>query len=100
MSGRPQDGWPEFPIYHSVRLWTMSVKPGWQAVGLDGDSGSKLLAAYAGATGDVSVLGLDTSGAARRGLAGAGELQHRRPTACDDVPPGGLERARRRPERR
>jgi hypothetical protein len=63
MIGRPQDGWPLYPIYHTVHLWTMSVKPGWKVVGLDGESGSKLLTAYAGPTGDVTVFGLDTAGA-------------------------------------
>jgi hypothetical protein len=63
MIGRPQDGWPLFPIYHSIKLWTMSVKPGWSVIGLDGGAGTKLLTAYTGPTGGMTVLGLDTSGA-------------------------------------
>jgi hypothetical protein len=63
MIGRPQDGWPTYPIYNTLHLWTMSVQPGWKVVGLDGASGTKLLAAYSGPTGDVTVIGLDTSGA-------------------------------------
>jgi hypothetical protein len=47
-----------------VRLWTSSVRPGWKVVGLDGGvPGTKLLAGYAGAAGDLTVIGLDTSGA-------------------------------------
>jgi hypothetical protein len=41
----------------------MSVQPGWKVVGLDSVSGSRLLTAYAGPTGDMTVLGLDTAGA-------------------------------------
>ena len=63
MIGRPQDGWPLYPIYHTLHLWTMSVQPGWKVVGLDGASGSKLLAAYSGPAGDMTVFGLDTAGA-------------------------------------
>jgi hypothetical protein len=63
MIGPPQAGWPLYPVYHDVELWTTTVKQGWKVVGLDGASGSKLLAAYAGPTGDMTVLGLDTSGA-------------------------------------
>jgi hypothetical protein len=64
MLGAPQNNlWPVYPVYNDVRLWTMSVKPGWKVVGLDGTSGSKLLAGYAGPAGELTVLGLDTSGA-------------------------------------
>jgi hypothetical protein len=64
MLGAPQNNlWPVYPVYNDVRLWTMSVKPGWKVVGLDGTSGSKLLASYAGPAGELTVLGLDTSGA-------------------------------------
>src|SRR6185437_15540006 len=49
MLGAPQNNlWPVYPVYNDVKLWTMSVKPGWKVVGLDGASGSKLLAGYAG----------------------------------------------------
>jgi hypothetical protein len=63
MIGPPQAGWPLYPVYHDVQLWTSTVKPGWKVIGLDGSSGAKLLAAYAGAAGDLTVLGLDSDGA-------------------------------------
>src|SRR6476659_5499992 len=71
MLGAPQNSiWPVYPVYNDVKLWTMSVKPGWKVVGLDGTSGSKLLAGYAGPAGELSVLGLDTSGAQLNTLSG------------------------------
>jgi len=71
MLGAPQNNvWPVYPVYNDVKLWTMSVKPGWKVVGLDGASGSKLLAGYAGPAGELTVLGLDTSGAQLNTLSG------------------------------
>jgi hypothetical protein len=63
MIGSPVDGWPLYPIYHAVRLWTMTVKPTWQVVGLEGDSGTKLLTAYSSKSGELTVIGLDREGA-------------------------------------
>ena len=63
MIGPPQEGWPLYPIYNTVHLWTSTVTPGWSVVRLDGSSGSKLLAGYVGGDGQRTVLGLDTSGA-------------------------------------
>jgi len=63
MIGSPLNGWPLYPIYQVVHLWTMTVKPAWQVVGLDGEAGTKLLAAYSSTTGDLTLIGLDTAGA-------------------------------------
>src|SRR5436190_2757548 len=63
MIGSPADGWPLYPIYHAVHMWTTTVRPGWSVVGLDGDSGTKLLTAYSSSAGRLTVIGLDTSGA-------------------------------------
>jgi hypothetical protein len=63
MIGRPQEGWPLYPIYHLLRLWTLTLKRGWQVVQLDGATAPKLLAAYTGPNGEVTVTGLDTDGA-------------------------------------
>jgi hypothetical protein len=61
--GPPQQGWPLRPIYSLLRLFIATTQPGWQVVSLDGSSGTKLLAGYAGASGQETVIGLDTSGA-------------------------------------
>jgi hypothetical protein len=63
MIGSPVDGWPLYPVYHATRLLTLTTRPGWQVVGLDGGSGGKLLTAYSGPAGEVTVVGLDTDGA-------------------------------------
>lgn len=62
MIGSPVDGWPLYPIYNTVHLWTMTVKPTWRVVGLEGDSGTKLLTAYSSPAGELTLIGLDTSG--------------------------------------
>jgi hypothetical protein len=64
MIGDPQSGWPLYPLYHFVRLATSTVKPGWSIVGVDSvPNATRLLAAYAGKTGQRTVIGLDTAGA-------------------------------------
>lgn len=63
MIGPPQEGWPLRPVYHLTRLLTLTTKLGWKVVGVDGSSGSKLLAAYASPEGHLTVVGLDTAGA-------------------------------------
>jgi hypothetical protein len=64
MIGGPLNGWPLYPIYHVVHLWTQTVRPTWQVLGLDGESGTKLLTAYSSPSGgDLTLIGLDTAGA-------------------------------------
>ena len=69
MIGRPQDGWPLLPVYHVLRLWTSTVKPGWSVLGVNGSSGSKLVTAYAGPQGQLTLIGLDTAGAQLNGAS-------------------------------
>ena len=61
--GPPQQGWPLRPIYSLLRLFIGTTQPGWRVVSVDGTSGTKLLAGYAGPAGQQTVIGLDTSGA-------------------------------------
>ena len=61
--GPPQQGWPLRPVYHVLHLIAAGTRPGWQVVSVNGQSGTKLLAGYLGPAGQVTVVGLDTSGA-------------------------------------
>jgi len=69
MIGGPQEGWPLRPSYHLTHLLTSTTRPGWRVVGVDGSSGSKLVVAYAGPAGELTVIGLDTAGATTNGIA-------------------------------
>jgi hypothetical protein len=69
MIGSPQEGWPLRPAYHLTRLLTRAVPAGWKVVGLDGASGTQLLAGYTGPNGGVAIIGLDTAGAQLNGLS-------------------------------
>jgi hypothetical protein len=56
---------PDFelrPCYFLLRLFTATTEPGWRVVGVDGESGLKLLTAYAGDGGLLTVVGLDRAG--------------------------------------
>jgi hypothetical protein len=61
--GPPQEGWPLRPVYYLTRLFTQTVKPGWNVVGLTGAPAQKLVTAYASPSGDLTLVGLDTAGA-------------------------------------
>src|SRR5919201_3253144 len=61
--GPPTQGWPLRPVYNATRLFTLTTKPGWKVVGIDGSSGTKLVAGYTGPKARTTVVGLDTSGA-------------------------------------
>jgi hypothetical protein len=61
--GPPGQGWPLRPVYNLTRLFTSTTKPGWKVVGVAGSAGTKLVAGYTGPKGQVTVVGLDTSGA-------------------------------------
>jgi hypothetical protein len=64
MIGDPQSGWPLYPLYHFVGLTTSAVKRGWSVVGVDSvPETTRLVTAYAGKTGQRTVVGLDTAGA-------------------------------------
>jgi hypothetical protein len=62
--GDPQSGWPLYPMYNLLQLFTTAVKRGWQVLAVDSvPDTSRLLAAYAGKKNQMTVIGLDTAGA-------------------------------------
>src|SRR4029079_1513238 len=64
MIGPPQEGWPLRSAYYATRLFTETTRPGWKVVGVDGaSSGTRLVTAFAGPQGELTLLGLDTAGA-------------------------------------
>jgi hypothetical protein len=63
MIGPPQEGWPLRSVYYVTRLFTETTRPGWKVVGVDGTSGTRLVTAFAGTQGELTLLGLDTAGA-------------------------------------
>lgn len=65
--GPPAEGWPALPGYAAVRLFTATVKPGWSAVAVDGDAGTRLATAFTSPAGALTVIGLDTAGAQLNG---------------------------------
>ena len=69
MIGPPQEGWPLRPSYAATRLLTSTTRAGWRVVGVDGPERPRLLTAYAGPAGELTVIGLDTRGGALNGLA-------------------------------
>ncbi|HEY3185573.1 MAG TPA: hypothetical protein VGJ77_22200 [Gaiellaceae bacterium] len=63
MIGPPQEGWPLRPVYNLTRLFTATTRPGWKAVAVDGAKGPRLVTAFAGPQGELTLVGLDTQGA-------------------------------------
>ena len=63
MIGDPQSGWPLYPLYNFVRLTTATVTRGWSVVGVDSVPDTRLVTAYAGKSGQRTLVGLDTAGA-------------------------------------
>jgi hypothetical protein len=63
MIGPPQEGWPLRPVYHLTRLLTATTRPGWKVVDVDGAKGPRLVTAFAGPQGELTLVGLDTQGA-------------------------------------
>jgi hypothetical protein len=62
--GGPQFGWPLYPMYNLLQLFTLTVKRGWEVVSVDSvPDTSRLLAAYVGKKQQLTVIGLDTAGA-------------------------------------
>jgi len=67
--GPPDEGWPALPSYNALRLFTGTVKPGWSVVSVGADAGTRLVSAYQGPGGALTVLGLDTAGAQLTGTS-------------------------------
>jgi len=64
---------PDFqlrPCYWLLRLFTETTEPGWRVVGVPGDSGTRLVTAYAGPYGEFTVIGLDRAGGQRNDASG------------------------------
>jgi hypothetical protein len=62
--GAPQSGWPLYPMYNLLQLFTTTVKRGWSVVAVDSvPDTSRILAAYVGQKKQLTVIGLDTVGA-------------------------------------
>ena len=61
--GPPQQGWPLRPVYYLTRLFTGATRPGWKVVDAEGAPAGKLVSAYAGPNGQLTVIGLDSDGA-------------------------------------
>jgi hypothetical protein len=71
--GAPQNGWPLYPMYNLLQLFTTTVKREWQVVSVDSvPDTSRLLSAYTGKKKQLTVIGLDTAGAQ---LNSASDLQ-------------------------
>ncbi len=65
---------PDFelrPCYFLLRLFTATTEPGWSVIGVDGEAGAKLLTAYAGDDGLLTVVGLDRAGGQLNDASGA-----------------------------
>ena len=62
--GDPQSGWPLYPMYNLLQLFTTTVKRGWLVVSVDSvPDTSRILSAYLGQKKQLTVIGLDTEGA-------------------------------------
>jgi hypothetical protein len=62
--GGPQSGWPLYPMYNLLQLFTTTVKRGWRVVAMDSvPATSRILSAYLGGRKQLTVIGLDTAGA-------------------------------------
>jgi hypothetical protein len=71
MINGPDEAWSRNPVYWATRLLTQTVRRGWRVVAVDGAVGTKLVTAFTGAAGEVTVIGLDTSGATLNGVSPA-----------------------------
>jgi len=59
--GAPQNGWPLYPMYNLLQLFTTTVKRGWSVVAVESvPATSRILAAYVGQKKQLTVIGLDT----------------------------------------
>jgi hypothetical protein len=69
--GPANENWPLYPTYHLLRLVTATTEPGWTVVAVDkgAPARTKQLTAFAGPEGELTILGLDTAGAALDGVS-------------------------------
>ena len=66
-----RNGWPLYPTYFLLQLFTLSTSPGWRVLAVaQADPGdSRQLAAFAGPGGELTVFGLDRGGARLNGTS-------------------------------
>jgi hypothetical protein len=59
------DGWPLYPAYFLLQLFTLTTAPGWRVLAVEpADRGdSRQLAALSGPDGELTIFGLDRGGA-------------------------------------
>jgi hypothetical protein len=58
------EGWPPYPMYHLMRLFTLTTEAGWKVLALKHPPGSKRqLVAVKGPGTQLTILGLDSRGA-------------------------------------
>ena len=73
MLGRWDDAgiWPVNPVYNVVRLLTAATRPAWNVTAVEQDSilDTRLTASYAGAGGELTVVGLDRAGGQLNGAS-------------------------------
>jgi len=60
--GSAKDGWPLQPVYRLLRMLTRTVTPGSDVLAFDGADASKVVVAFSGPGGRLTILGLDTDG--------------------------------------
>jgi hypothetical protein len=60
------------PCYSLLQLFTVTTEPGWRVLGVSGFDAGKLLTAYEGSAGRMTVIGLDRAGAVFNADSGVG----------------------------
>jgi hypothetical protein len=63
LMGSATDGWPLRPAYRLLQLFTATVHPGWSALAVDAPPDARLMTAFRGPAGELTVIGLDRDGA-------------------------------------
>ena len=113
--GPPEEGWALYPSYYASQLLLQTTARGWHVLAVDPwtlddqatryddphpDQPEQELTAYAGADGQLTVVGLDTWRRPRRAERPVVVVQRRWAAAVHGVHARALERERRRPELR
>ena len=67
--GPGPNGWKLYPMYHLLRLFTMTTEPGWRVLAVKSNvvKTTKQLAAFAGQASELTIVGLDERGALLNG---------------------------------
>jgi hypothetical protein len=67
--GSPQNGWPLYPLYNLMQLFTTTARREWKVAAVDSVADTRLLASFLGKNGQNTVIGIDTAGALLNGVA-------------------------------